>query len=565
MALGLFPKQSTVRILIGIFYFWLFGGACHAQSSQKGWAADISGYLSLRLEGYHSDGAQNRYQPFTWILSGSPQIQIGNIRIPFRIQSGNLGISRYGQPFNKFGVSPTGTWWKCHLGHTALQWSPYTLGGRTFFGGGFEINPGRLRLGIIYGEFQGSWEEPIDTLDQKPSIILFKRNGYAFRIGFGNRHEYLDLIFFKARDDTSSLQGIAIPITATPQENTVMGISGRHRFSSRLQFHFDLAVSAYSQNLRSRPQDLEDSFWSRTLKWAFVPRLSSRYNLAADALLRYQHRKFDFQFRYSHLDPDYQSMGAYFLQHGVESLTGEVQLRIAKERLRIKGNYGWQHNNLLRVHTHQTLRQIGALHLQFAISSQWEVHLHYYNHSTELRRRREVLEDTLALHQLTQHLKCGTRWSYFSGHVTHSVFFEVFGRGLDEAAGTGPPRYRSIGCTGNYILQYPHIGVEFGGYLDRYRFGPFPYFRFQPHIRMSWTAKGNRFALSGRWLIGLHYREGSRQSTTLQPGLMAHLHVSDQSMVHAFINWIQHTTPASSTETEIREHRGGLSFTYRFK
>ncbi|HJW27872.1 MAG TPA: hypothetical protein VJ508_01345 [Saprospiraceae bacterium] len=556
------PLPRSFSLLIGILFLSF---AVNAQTSVSNSVEPnrFEGYLTMRIEGYAVDGIPDRYEPFTWLISGTPTLYLGGIKMPLRIQAGNLGINRFGQPFNKFGISPTGSWWKLHFGHSNLNWSPFTLGGRTFLGGGFELNPGKLRLGFIYGLIQKSIEEYSDTLLDKPPLVLFERKGFAARVGIGNQRNYADLIFLKAWDDTASITTKPVPAFATPQDNAVIGFSSRHQLAPHLRLHLDGAVSAYNQNTQSKEQDLEDNFWSRSLKPIFTPRYASRYSGAAEILLNYQRRNFGIGLHYKRVDADYQSMGAWFLQHDVENSTIRLNLASPKSKIRLDANYGYQRNNLTHLHASNTLRQIAQVNLQFIPAAGQFYHLQYFNYTTELRRRRELLEDTLALNQLTQHWNAGGQWKISRSQPGDILQFEGFYRNLQDQAHPKTDLYRSYGFTASYLKQFSHF--SFGGnfYLDQFRFNAINFLRLQPGLTLMLKGMKRRLDVSARTQVGFTYRESVLQSTSIMPGLIMTLRASDWHTLSLIVNLIRYDIPDQIQDTAFTESRGSISYTYR--
>ena len=114
-------------------------------------AVKVSGGLNAYAGLYQASGIDARNQTTPFGLSGSVNVSLpGGVSLPFSMVLGNQGAS-FRQPFNQFGVSPTYKWAMVHAGYRNVQFSPFTLAGHTFLGGGFEINPGKLRLGAVYG------------------------------------------------------------------------------------------------------------------------------------------------------------------------------------------------------------------------------------------------------------------------------------------------------------------------------------------------------------------------------------------------------------------------------
>lgn len=101
-----------------------------------------SGTVEARSMFYNATGIANRRQPLSYLFSGSPTIGIYGFQIPVSFSFSESDRS-FRQPFNQFGMSPNYKWITLHAGYRNLSFSPYTLGGHTMLGGGFELNPGK--------------------------------------------------------------------------------------------------------------------------------------------------------------------------------------------------------------------------------------------------------------------------------------------------------------------------------------------------------------------------------------------------------------------------------------
>ncbi len=556
---------AILRLLTGIT---LCSFALSAQTPDNTTASNLQldGGITIRFNGYTSSGIPDRYEPFIWLISGSPVLRAGKYKIPIRIQTGNLGINRFGQPFNKFSIHPKGEWWKLHLGHANITWSPYTLGGRTFLGGAVELNPGKFRFGFAYGQFQNAVEEFTDTLYQRPPTILFRRTGFATRLGLGTSQDHWDLIFFKARDDTASVMTKELPPFSSPQENVVIGLTARQRIATGMRFDMDLALSAYSNNLRSEPNELEENSWSKALKSIFTPRLSGRYNFAGEAALKYQKRSFGFDLRYKRVDTDFKSMGAYFLQHDVENILFGLNFQAIQTRLRFNGSYGWQRNNVSQLRSSDTSRKIGRLSVQYSLTPRVHLHLNFHNFITELQRRREILDDTLALNQGTQHLNAGGRWSSQPGILLHSIFFEVFFRSLKDRNTEGLDLYRSKGVNASYRMQFTksQSNVEAGLYLDSYDFKELNYLRVQPHVAFNPVVLKKKLFLGARMTASMIYSDSELQYTLYMPGVTASLRPSRKHQLNFYLNYLGQRVKTSIAGPDFFELRSELSYTFHF-
>src|SRR5690606_7612334 len=118
----------------------------------------------------------------------------------------------------------------------------------------------------------------------------------------------------------------------------------------------EAGVSYYTRDISEQLLDLEVPFevLSRT-----KPRTTSQIALAGEARLRYRFNTGNVNLVYRRIDPDYSSMGAFYMQTDVEQYTAGIALAILKQKLHLRGRFGWQRNNLARNSVHDSHRTIG--------------------------------------------------------------------------------------------------------------------------------------------------------------------------------------------------------------
>src|SRR5690554_4518031 len=181
------------RIIAWTFVLLLiYGARAQAQDlSQIGQQKPVRvfGGLSVRTMHYQAQGIANRRQPFNFIVSGSPVLSIYGIDIPIQFMLSKKEQS-FQQPFNRFGLSPRYKWLTVHGGYRNVHFSPYTLAGHTMLGAGIEMNPGKLRVGLMYGRLNRA--TGIDTLTQTLAPYSFDRKGLAAKLGYGTARNHFD-------------------------------------------------------------------------------------------------------------------------------------------------------------------------------------------------------------------------------------------------------------------------------------------------------------------------------------------------------------------------------------
>ncbi|RMF29925.1 MAG: hypothetical protein D6765_03810 [Bacteroidetes bacterium] len=525
----------------------------------------LKGSLSARLGFYDVDGIPPRYENWTASLSGSLVLQTGSWNIPLRLLLGNEG-RRFGQSFQKVGLSPAWKWGRFHLGHTNLRWSPFTLGGRTFLGGGVELNPGKFRFGAVYGQFQNALEEFQDTLINRPPVIAYQRSGYAFRVGVGTATNYVDLILFKARDDSTSVQVRPLPAFATPQENLVVGLSARQKLGKTIRLQLDFAVSAFTRDLRSEEDELEDSFWSDLLRPFFTPRFASQYHIAGEGEIAYRRKTFGLSARYTRIDTDYRSMGTYFLFNDVERFTLNPDFRTADNRLSFQASFGWQRNNLAEVRANDTFRRIAMLGLRFAPNRNTAFTANVSNFSLEQKPVRPLTPDTLLLDQATTTLSVGFRKNIQQPSHTQNLVLTLNLRRLADRNENTDRGYFSRGFNLFYTFRLESSRTSFhaGFLLDRFDFLGEEFLRLRPAPGIQQDALEGRASIAFHFPLTWTFKNGALDHRLLLPRLTLTLRSGKRHRLNLHFQRIVSKPQLQSTARDFREWRGTLTWTAIF-
>ena len=356
----------------------------------------FSGSLNIGTWFYGSKGIQNRRSPVSWYLSGSPTISIYNLTLPFSFTISEQ--QRYfSQPFNQFGVSPYYKWITLHGGYRSMYFSDYTLAGEVFLGGGVELNPGKFRFAALYGRFRRAIEEETDTSLNIPNLpASYRRMGYGMKLGVGSSTNYIDFIFFKATDDSSSLSQRPINTPIAPMDNLVTGIRSNFLIANRLSFGFDFSASALTTDAKTvesfqLPVELE------RFKNILIINQSTVLHTAGHASLQYTGDNFGLLFKIKRIDPGYQSLGIYYIQSDLIDYTVSPDIRLFKGKLYMKSSFGLRKDNLNDKKMAETQRTIGSMALNFNPSTKFGISLNYANYGTSQASGLIQLNDSIRM------------------------------------------------------------------------------------------------------------------------------------------------------------------------
>lgn len=449
------------RIIAWTFVLLLiYGARAQAQDlSQIGQQKPVRvfGGLSVRTMHYQAQGIANRRQPFNFIVSGSPVLSIYGIDIPIQFMLSKKEQS-FQQPFNRFGLSPRYKWLTVHGGYRNVHFSPYTLAGHTMLGAGIEMNPGKLRVGLMYGRLNRA--TGIDTLTQTLAPYSFDRKGFAAKLGYGTARDHFDLHLLIARDDSTSVSAAQLVpdgMRVTAAANSVLGYGTKWSFLRYFNFFSDGAISLYTRDLNS-PLELNDSQldsrW-RTLQNFLKVNGSSEWFLAFNAGIEYERDHYGIGLRYRRIEPEFKSMGAYYFANDVENITITPRFSLPNGKLRFNGSFGLEQDNVNLQKQSTSTRIIGSAILSAQITPQLGVDVNYSNYSNNQKPNTLVIADSLKIVQTTQTFSVMPRYHIPGRNVNHLIMGAVSFNGMKDYNNYfASDAFNRDVFTGQYMLTY---------------------------------------------------------------------------------------------------------------
>ncbi|HNW50352.1 MAG TPA: hypothetical protein PKH79_04665 [Prolixibacteraceae bacterium] len=372
---------------------FLFAQNLQQIKSQKPFTID--GSLSTTANFYSISGKESSRDPFSYVLSGSINVSVYSLQLPFSFVYSNSNFS-YAQPFNRFGISPEYKWIRLHLGYRSMSFSPLTMAGHSFLGAGVELNPGLFRFGAVYGRFNQktipNTNNPLDTL-QTPT-----RKGYSVKIGVGNSKNFADLIFLQIADDTLSFDKSQYG-SKTPQANSVLGTHTKFTFFKKVTWETEGAVSLLTKNLyTNEPFNLNNNLLQNLVNNLKV-NSTSEYSTAISSSLTYTERSYSVGLQYRRIDPNYQSFGAYYFNTDIENITVNMRAGFFKNKLSVNGNIGVQNDNLRNNKAAKSSRMISMANVNFNSGKVFSISGSFSNYSVNQQAGRLPLNDTIKLYQ----------------------------------------------------------------------------------------------------------------------------------------------------------------------
>jgi hypothetical protein len=171
-----------------------------------------------------------------------------------------------------------------------MTFSPYTLSGHVFLGGGVDLSPGKWRISAMYGRLRKTV-----TFDLNDSLQLYqasyKRMGYGLKVGYESGGDAISANVFAAKDDVGSLPFVLPESNLTPMQNVALSIKGKKTFFKRFFVEAEYAVSALNTDTRANSEQGDTTGYKRThnlIKGLLPENATSRYYDAINAGLGYQ-------------------------------------------------------------------------------------------------------------------------------------------------------------------------------------------------------------------------------------------------------------------------------------
>lgn len=392
----------------------------------------FNGNMELRGIYYDANGIANRREPFTYLLSGSPTVSLYGWSIPFSFMVSKDERS-FRQPFNQFGMSPTYKWITLHAGYRNVTFSPFTLAGHTMLGGGFEINPGKLRTGFMYGRLNRA--TVIDTTTQSLVPFSFSRKGMAAKLGYGTATNHVDLNFLHAKDDSTSGPGLPLhdSTRVLAAANTVLGYSMKFLLFKKLTIESDGAASIYTRDINSPItfDSITDPMLKR-LTGLLDVNGSTEWFLAFNAGIGYREKNYGIKVNYRRIEPDFRTMGAYFFANDVENLTINPTFTLPNGKLRVNASLGIQQDNVNLQKQATNKRVIGAGTVGAEITDRLGIDVNYSNFSNNQRPNTLRFADSLKIVQTTQTLNVMPRYTIVGAQMVHLIMLSVNVSGMKD-------------------------------------------------------------------------------------------------------------------------------------
>lgn len=384
----------------------------------------VTGGLSLSQIVYASSGIDSRRDPYTYFASGNVNFSLYGWSVPVSFSYSNQNSS-FQQPFNQYSIHPTYKSVTAHLGYASMSFSPYTVNGHIFLGAGVDVAPeGNWKLSALYGRFRKAVEP--DTTNGQSNEPSFKRMGYGIKATYGNDGNFVDLTLFHAQDDIHSIRYVPDSLGILPEENLVASIGvGKTLFDDFL-LKAELASSALTRDIRRHEAGSSQPLSKPS--FLYTSRASSSYYKAFKTSLDYQQEGYTIGVGYERIDPQYRTLGAYYFNNDLESITLNGTVALWESKMNISASGGTQRDNLDKSKISTMRRMVASLQVDCMPSEKLNLSASYSTFQTYTNIRSQFVD----INQLTPYDNLDTlNYTQISRNITATGSY-MFGPSKDR-------------------------------------------------------------------------------------------------------------------------------------
>lgn len=367
--------------------------------------------------GVFYDGTANR-DPFTYFINGNLNFNISgvyNIPLSFSYTNQDFG---YSTPFkiNRLSIHPSYKWVSTHIGDVSMTFSPYTLNGHQFTGGGIDLTPnGPFKISALYGRFL----KKSDYNPEAPEAIpAYKRMGFGFKTSYAFEKASIGLIFFSAKDDETSIQNtFPVELELTPKENAVVSAETSFTIFEEAKINLEYAISGVTEDTQAS----EPRTTTGALSFLLNENLTTNYYNALKAQLDYPAGNGSVGVGYERIDPGYRTFGSYYFNNDLENITLNASQSIFNNKVSLNVNAGLQRDNLDDTKSSELQRIVSAINITYTSSEKLSINAGYSNFQsyTNIQNQFDFINevnqfdniDTLNYRQISQNANLGINYT----------------------------------------------------------------------------------------------------------------------------------------------------------
>lgn len=362
------------------------------------------------------DGTANR-QDLTYFLTGNLNFNIAGLyNIPLSFTYSNQDFN-FPNPFNfnRLSLHPSYKWATAHIGDVNMTFSPYTLAGHQFTGGGFDLNPeGKFQISAMYGRLLRATEY---NAEEPRAITAYQRKGYGLKTAYDFDFMKLGVILFKASDDATSLENaLPVELGLSPKDNAVVSFESEFRLFDKALIRVEYAISGVTEDTQLTDARAK----SGLLSFMLDENITTNYFNALNASFNYPAGNGTIGAGYERIDPNYKTLGAYFFNNDLENITVNASQSLFENKLNLSVNAGLQQDNLDNAKSSDQQRIVSSINANYNASDRLGFNGSYSNFQsyTNIRDQFDYINqvgefdnvDTLNYRQISQNANFGINY-----------------------------------------------------------------------------------------------------------------------------------------------------------
>lgn len=467
-------------------------------------------------------GTQNTYRyssvgngygsPLSNSIYANLNVSVYGITMPFGLYFNNNGLD-FNYPHLSFHIDPTWKNWRGHFGRSTMNFSNYVMN-MSFNGIGLEYTDERMRFGAFYGQLRNAInDDPTDPFARQPQ---YKRMGWGFKAGYGNRRNSIDLYLLRAYDRPNSIDETWRQYI-TPQENIVVGLKGALAPLRWLMFSANVATSVFSTNTDAPKIATPEA---QRFDKIFEPRYSSMMRFAGDANVSLMFPGFTTSINYRLIQPDYTSLGTYYMSNNYHSLGINANTFLFK-KVSLSATFSGQSDNLTNQQMYTTRGFVYSANASTRLGQHFNISAGYNGYTQVQGDGTAVINDTVRVHRQLHSVTMTPSAMFESTDFVHTASLSAnfsSNKDLNKFA-VGESDVKTLALGANYNMNVKPWEMDFGlsfsrqqsdGYQSKYisEIGSFSTGR-------SFLTEKNLYLSAS---ISLIYNEIKRQSKSLSVG-----------------------------------------------
>lgn len=448
----------------------------------------VSGGLSATATLYNSNNMAGR-QPLTYQLAGNINLSILElINIPLSLTYNNYGAQyTYPNPPNRLALFPSYKWAKAYIGDVSMSFSPYTLSGHLFTGGGIELTPDKWQIMAMCGLMT----RRVAYNPEQPSIPpSFDRLGYGTKLRYNGNQFFIGATFFAAKDDAAQATFQTDSLGILPQSNVAASLEFGVNILPQLRLAAQVAGSMLTRDTRTPAVD--KTLFDRVLN----RRQSSNFYYAVKASLDYTFLKNTLALGYERIAPNYKTLGAYYFNNDYENITISYARPLFQEKVTIALTGGLQRDDLDNTKESTNTKLVGSANITYNASEKLSMALSgstfqgYKNIKSQFDYINQDAPyenlDTLNFTQISQNVDFNLSWNLSADEKANHLltFFGSYQEAADKQGQYILPGNltRFLNASVGYSLEIPAINANinttfnctsnYSNLLTSYTYGP---------------------------------------------------------------------------------------------